>query len=132
MAVWRKYFGPDALIFGIDIDQRCAVFDGHAGAVRIGSQDDPKFLNSIVKEMGGLDVVIDDGSHKAKHQLASFELLFPLLADGGIYICEDLHASYWPDYRGGYRRKGTFIEFSKQLIDDMHVDFHSWWQRRIS
>jgi hypothetical protein len=25
MAVWRKYFGPDALIFGIDIDQRCAL-----------------------------------------------------------------------------------------------------------
>jgi len=98
MAVWRKYFGPDALIFGIDIDQRCAVFDGHAGADRIGSQDDPKFLNSIVKEMGGLDVVIDVGSHKAKHRLAGFELLFPLLADGGIYICEDPHASYWPDY----------------------------------
>jgi hypothetical protein len=55
---------------------------------------------------------------------------YSLLADGGIYICEDLHASYWPDYRGGYRRKGTFIEVSKQLIDDMHVDFHSWWQRR--
>jgi hypothetical protein len=130
MAVWRKYFGPDALIFGIDIDQRCAVFDGHAGAVRIGSQDDPKFLNSIVKEMGGLDVVIDDGSHKAKHQLASFELLasrrrrYLHLRRPACQLLAQLPR--WVSPQGHVHR------VSKQLIDDMHVDFHSWWQLRIS
>jgi hypothetical protein len=124
--LWRRYFGPDATLFGIDIDQGCAQFDGKDGKVRIGSQADAAFLKSVIAEMGGVDVVIDDGSHIAAHQRASFDALFPLLSDGGIYICEDLHTSYWPGfYQGGYRRRGTFIEIAKSVIDDMHADFHS-------
>ena len=118
--LWRKFLGPGAVIFGIDIDAGCAQFDGIAGKVRIGSQDDPVFLRKIVQEMGGLDIVLDDGSHVASHQRASFEVLFPLLSDSELYIIEDLHTSYWPWLGGGLRRKGTGIEFLKSKIDDMH------------
>jgi hypothetical protein len=123
--LWRRYFGPKAVIFGIDIDPQCATFNGKDGMVRIGSQDDPAFLRSVVDEMGGVDVVIDDGSHIASHQRASFDILFPLLASDGIYICEDLHTSYWRGFLGGgYRRRTTFVETAKRLIDDIHSDFH--------
>jgi len=122
--LWRKYFGPAATIFGVDIDPQCAAFSGRSGQIRIGSQDDPVFLQTTVSEMGGVDVVIDDGSHRARHQRASFDALFPLLSDGGTYICEDLHTAYWPTFSGGYHRRGTFIEYAKQIIDDMHSDFH--------
>jgi hypothetical protein len=125
LALWRKYFGPDAVLFGIDIDPSCRRFDKRDAHIRIGSQDDIEFLRSIVSEMGGIDVVIDDGSHIADHQRASFQTLFPLLNDGGIYICEDLHTAYWGrKYRGGYRRRGTFIEVGKRIVDDIHADFH--------
>lgn len=122
--LWRKYFGADASIFGIDINPQCADYNGRSGQVRIGSQDNPSFLRSVVSEMGGIDIVIDDGSHVAKHQRASFETLFPLLSESGVYICEDLHTAYWPAYGGGFRRRGTFIEYAKILMDDMHCDFH--------
>jgi hypothetical protein len=125
LTLWRRYFGPDARLFGIDIDPKCRQLDQRDAHVRIGSQDDPAFLRSVVAEMGGIDVVLDDGSHVASHQRASFQTLFPLLNDGGVYICEDLHAAYWPvEYRGGYQRRGTFIEVAKQIIDDLHADFH--------
>jgi hypothetical protein len=124
LEVWRRYFGPDALIVGIDIDERCAALDGQAARVRIGSQDDPAFLRDVVEEMGGIDIVLDDGSHVARHQRASFEVLFPLLETGGIYAVEDLHTAYWAKFGGGRRRRGTFIEFAKQLIDDMHEPYH--------
>ena len=120
LEMWRKFFGPDAVLFGIDINPECARFDGLSGAVRIGSQADPDFLRRVVKGMGGLDVVLDDGSHVASHQRASFEALFPLLSDGGLYILEDLHTAYWPWMEGGLRRKGTAIEFLKDKIDAMH------------
>jgi Methyltransferase domain len=118
--MWRKFFGPDANLFGIDINRECSRFDGKSASVRIGSQDDPKFLRGIVKEMGKLDVVLDDGSHIASHQRASFEALFPLLSEGGLYIIEDLHAAYYPHMEGGWRRAGSAIEFLKDMIDDMH------------
>jgi hypothetical protein len=126
MQIWRKYFGPKAIIFGIDIDPACKKFDDGDANVRIGSQADPVFLKSVVSEMGGLDIVIDDGSHVANHQKTSFDVLFPLLSEGGMYLCEDLQTSYWEVYHdGGYQRPGTFIELSKQLVDDLHAWYHN-------
>lgn len=122
--LWRRFFGDSAILYGIDVDPRCAVFDGRAAQVRIGSQADPAFLRSVVAEMGGVDIVLDDGSHVASHQRVSFETLFPLMAEDGLYVAEDLHTSYWRDYEGGYRRKGTFLEMTKAFIDDMHAWYH--------
>jgi Methyltransferase domain len=125
LRMWRKYFGDSAIIFGIDIDESCRRYNGEAGQVRIGSQDDPKFLKSVVDEMGGIDVVLDDGSHVASHQKASFDILFPLVSSRGTYICEDTHTAYWRGtHEGGYRRGTTFIERAKLLIDDLHGEFH--------
>lgn len=123
LELWRKYFGDGATIFGVDIDPACATRCDAPNQVRIGSQDDPDFLKSVVAEMGGLDIVLDDGSHIAEHQRTSFKALFPLLRDGGIYAIEDLHTSYWKEHHGGYRRRGSAIELVKSLIDDMHL----WW-----
>jgi hypothetical protein len=67
--------------------------------------------------LGGIDIVIDDGSHVGRHQIASFEFLYPRLSERGIYVCEDLHCSYWPTHEGGLRRDGTFAEYTKALID---------------
>jgi hypothetical protein len=124
MDMWRWYFGPDAMLFGIDIDPKCAEFDGQSGQIRIGSQDDPDFLRSVVREMGGLDIVIDDGSHDSIHIRKSLDTLFPDLSDDGVYFIEDLHAAYWHSYSGGYRARTSFLEAAKEMIDDMHHWYH--------
>lgn len=124
LQLWRKYFGPDAVIFGIDIDPACSQFDGAAGRVRIGSQDDPAFLSSVIEEMGGIDVVLDDGSHRMDHVRSTFTALFPRLSDGGIYLIEDLHAAYWEDFGGGYRAEANFFGFLSEMVDDMHHWYH--------
>lgn len=125
IGLWRKYFGPDATIFGIDINPECAERVHAPNQARIGSQADPEFLRRTVAEMGGVDIILDDGSHVASHQRASFQALFPLLAEGGLYVIEDLHTAYWPDmFEGGYRRPGTAIEEAKKLIDDLHHWYH--------
>ncbi len=48
----------------------------------------------------------------------SVEILFPLLRDGGLYVIEDAHTSYWNDWDGGHRRRGTAIELAKSLGDE--------------
>ena len=48
--------------------------------VFIGEQHDSRFLDSIVAETGPLDVVIDDGSHRAGDQIASLLRLWPRLS----------------------------------------------------
>ncbi|GMG85229.1 hypothetical protein LNKW23_44460 [Paralimibaculum aggregatum] len=129
LEIWRRFFGSEAIIYGIDIDPSCAVHDGKAGSVRIGSQTDAAFLRSVVEEMGGIDLVIDDGSHDNRHIQASLDVLFPLLAEGGIYLVEDLHCSYWPRYSGGYAWPGAFYNRLKVMIDDMHHWYHGRGER---
>lgn len=124
LQMWRKYFGPAAVIYGIDIDPACRIYDGVAGNVRIGSQDDAVFLKSVIDEMGGIDIVLDDGSHHMKHIPVSLEVLFGRLSDGGLYMIEDLHSAYWRSYGGGYRSRRNFFNYLRDLMDDMHHWYH--------
>ncbi|NBE08988.1 class I SAM-dependent methyltransferase [Paragemmobacter ruber] len=124
LQIWRNYLGPEAILFGIDIEPNCAEFDGLAGRVRIGSQDDPDFLRQVVEEMGGVDVVLDDGSHVMDHIRSSLMTLFPHLSDGGLYVIEDLHTAYWPGYGGGRDVAGNFFNDIRRMVDDMHHWYH--------
>ncbi len=74
--------------------------------------------------MGGVDIVLDDGSHVGSHQRTSFETLFPLLNEGGIYLIEDLHTSYWTHFEGSYLSRRSAVAMCKTLIDDMHHWYH--------
>jgi hypothetical protein len=127
LQLWRRYFGPGATIYGIDIDPACAEMADPPTQIRIGSQADPLFLRSVVEEMGRPNIVLDDGSHVAQHQRVSFETLFSLLQPGGLYIIEDTQTAYWPgQHEGGYGRAGTAIELVKRLVDDLH----GWWHNQ--
>lgn len=123
LQMWKRYFGPHAMIVGIDLNPACAAFQEDQIAVRIGNQADPDFLNAVVNEFGTFDVVLDDGSHCMEHIAASFAFLYPRTAQDGIYMVEDLHTSYWENYGGGLRRAGTFIEFCKDMIDELNGDW---------
>ena len=125
LEIWRKFFGKNAIIHGIDRDPKCSSLSTEDLPVHIGSQSDTGFLTDVVEKMGGIDIVIDDGSHRARHQRRTFGHLFPKLSDGGLYVIEDTHTSYWWAYGGGFRRPGTAIEMAKGLVDGMH----SWYHR---
>lgn len=125
LQMWRNYFGEEATIFGIDIDPNCASLNGIAGQVRIGSQTDVGFLQSVVEEMGGIDIVLDDGSHHMAHIPVTLEFLYPQLSHGGIYMIEDLHTSYWKRFGGGYQVRGNFFKYAMDIVDDMHHWYHN-------
>jgi hypothetical protein len=125
LEVWFSYFGPSSQIVGVDINpQVSGLFDSRITVVT-GSQSDRAVLQSCLNLLdGGIDVVIDDGSHLGSDQITTFEYFWPKLEAGGAYLVEDLHTSYWSHFRGGPGRRGTFIEYAKLLIDDMHLNYH--------
>ena len=125
LQMWRKYFGEQANIFAVDVNPECKKFEDEKTKIFIGSQEDEVFLKELRTLLPELDILIDDGGHTMKQQLVSFENLFPIVKDGGLYLVEDTHTSYWREYHGGYKKKNTFIEFSKDIIDQMyawHID----------
>lgn len=119
LELWRKYFGKDASIFGLDVVDLKYLESESDSKIFIGTQADQKLLRDIAGAMDSLNFVIDDGSHFSKDQILSFEALFPLLADGGFYIVEDTHTSYRDAYGGGLGKPGTFIEYLKLMVDNL-------------
>lgn len=114
LKTWKEYF-PSAEITGIDIidlkymeEDRVHVFQG--------DQNDTIFLKKINEEQGPFDIIIDDGSHKNSDMKNSFDCLFPLLKEGGLYIVEDIHACYWEKKEDGQ----VFIDTIKRLVDDVN------------
>lgn len=127
LQMWRDYFGRRARITGVDLNPRCAELTGKGINVVIGDQENREFLNDLADQVGEIDIVIEDGGHTMGQQIATFEELWPRIRDGGIFLIEDLHTSYWPKYGGGYKRSETFIEYAKDLIDQQNA----WHSREV-
>ncbi|SKA42105.1 Methyltransferase domain-containing protein, partial [Enhydrobacter aerosaccus] len=122
LEVWREFLPPGSTITGIDTDLHCRQLSfGNKIEVHIGNAANAAELEHLLGDKR-FDVIVDDGSHQQSDILATFGALFPRLANGGKYIVEDLHSSYWRSHQGGYRKAGTAIEYFKAIIDALNYD----------
>ncbi len=118
--LWRNYFGPDADLVCLDIEDLSGRVDPKVSTFYQGDETDTKLLQRIIDKHGPLDLVLDDGSHISSHMVKTFQFLYPRMAETGLYMVEDVHAAYSPPHEGGYKRPGSFVEYTKELIDNLH------------
>ena len=90
LAMWKHYFGPQAKIYGVDIEPACKAYEDKQTKILIGDQADPSFWTRSVEEIPQLDIVIDDGGHEAHQQITTMEALLPHLRPNGVFLCEDI------------------------------------------
>ncbi|SCL59341.1 hypothetical protein GA0070604_4030 [Micromonospora eburnea] len=123
LEMWKRYF-PRALVYGIDIEDKRFLETQRLRTFR-GNQADPEFLATVLQQTGELDIVIDDGSHFCSDQIKSFELLFPRLATGGLYVIEDMETSYWPGFGGSssdFTSPTTGVGYLKDMVDGLNYE----------
>lgn len=89
IAMWREYMLGN-LVVGVDLS---FVFDTGPhllnGTILIAADcTKPEFLEKLGSYT--FDVVIDDASHMANDQQATFQMLAPKMNMGGVYIIEDI------------------------------------------
>ncbi len=125
LRMWKRFF-PNGRIYSLDIHDK-SFLQEHRIKIFRGSQVDKTFLEDIVKTIGEIDIIIDDGSHINEHVIESFKFLFPKLKDGGIYAIEDTQTSYWEDFGGDsndLNNGSTLMTFFKNLTDGLnHKEF---------
>ena len=114
--LWKGFFRSHTELTFLDINPECKALEGPRVSIEIGDQSDRAFLRQIAKNHGPFDVIVDDGGHKMHQQKTSFTELWAHLSDGGLYIVEDTHSSYWPGFGGGFREKTVLLSFPK-----------TWW-----
>lgn len=123
---WVEYFGKGANVYGIDIEPRVGEIEG--AKLFQGDQGNPEFWDEFLKQVPVIDGFVDDGSHHMEHQILTFLKVWPHISEGGVYMCEDTHTSYWSSHGGGFQQPGTFLEFMKQFIDGLQM---RWIEGRV-
>jgi len=96
LTMWKRYFGPQCLIYGIDLQSECKAYEDERTKVFIGDQSDRSFWRRFRGEVKNIDIVIDDGGHLPEQQIVTFEETVPYLRPGGVYLCEDILGSHNP------------------------------------
>lgn len=122
--MWAAAF-PSAQIVGIDLDPRCASlhYTSPNVHVELGDQCDPALWQRVLTTYPSPRIVIDDGGHFMHQQITTFELVFPHLPLDSVYVVEDCHTSYMSAFQGGVGQPQTFIEYAKQYIDLLHLNW---------
>ena len=113
LEVWKHYFGPQARLYGVDIEPGCKAYEDETVKIFIGDQADAEFWQAFKREVPLLDIVIDDGGHEAHQQITTLEEVFPHLRPGGVYLCEDVSG-----------RGNAFAAYIAQLSD--HLNTYDW------
>ena len=127
------YLGPSVRLVGMDIDETARDLADPKFPVFLGDQSDPHDLLSLQEQHGPFDVIVDDGGHTVKQQVVSAETLFPLLRDGGVYLIEDVHTSYWSEYLDA--GDDNLLDWARARLDDVNAHHFSReqdlnvWQR---
>ena len=126
LEVWSRYFQKAARIIGCDIDKKCGDlrYDDDRIAIIVGDANSDECAGRILQQASKFGIIIDDASHKSSDIVRSFARYFPYIMDGGIYVVEDLHTSYWESYEGGLHNPFSAMAFFKRLSD--LVNYEHW------
>ncbi len=126
LKTWADYF-HQAQICGIDIYDK-SMFNGGRVKTFVCSQVDESGLNQVIQKIGAPDIIIDDASHINPLTIRAFQILWFFLKQGGVYVIEDVHTSYWEaiasdgtDFGGG-THPNTVMNFFKSLADSLHAE----------
>lgn len=97
---FKEAFTNSTCILGLDINENCKKYEDIENNifVEIGNATDENFIKKITEKYGSFDIILDDGSHTNMDVIKSFELLFPLLNNDGLYIVEDTICYKSPNY----------------------------------
>jgi SAM-dependent methyltransferase len=130
LEIWSKYFKNGRAFVGCDISEECSRlnYSDQRISVVIGDATSAKTKEKILQRSDNFDLIIEDGSHKSSDIIKTFAEYFPVLADGGIFIAEDLHCSYWEEYEGGIYYPYSSLSFFKTLSDI--INYEHWGVNR--
>jgi hypothetical protein len=124
--IWTKHFPHARHLVGCDIDPNCAQlrYEDPRVSVIVGDANADASEQRISAISPDYDIVIDDGSHASGDIVRAFIRYFKRVKDGGFFLAEDLHCSYWKEFDGGLFDPQSSIAFFKRLVDVVN---HEHW-----
>lgn len=117
METWSAYFNhPDARMVGLDFQDWGWKPTDPRQSLHIGGQQDRGMAMKLISTYGPFDVIIDDAGHFAATQVEAFQLYWPAVKPGGIFIVEDLHSVHCGQLSN---YSCNIIQWFAKLIEEM-------------
>ena len=102
LRAWNDYF-VNSKIYGVDI-QPDTQFSENNITTKLCDSTNKHNVDKLMEEMDiKFDIIIDDGYHLDKAQMATLQNFFPYLKDDGLYVIEDIYP-------------GSFLNSSTPLV----------------
>src|ERR1700686_4573748 len=126
LELWDQFFPNAEKLVGCDVNPSCAdlKYDGARIVVVAGDSNTQEGQQAILAHCPRFDIIIDDGSHRPGDIIRFFCRYFRYLDEGGLYLVEDLHCSYWKEFAGGLFHPHSTMNFFKRLADVVN---HEHW-----
>jgi hypothetical protein len=128
ISFWKSLY-PSAFLYVIDRDVELQG-DGYK-VFKCDQSQNPQLneLRDFLREKD-IAIILDDGSHVPEHQLKTFNCLFSILRQGGVYVIEDTECSYWR-YGNIYGYKTAYgLRSGRSLVNKMRLLPH-WINREF-
>ena len=125
LEIWNQFFPLAKILIGCDINPKCKELVYEQTNINIvvgdaGASDVSRQVRGLSPEF---DIVIDDGSHVSSDCIKNLRNYYKYVKPGGVYILEDLHCSYWPEFEGGLTEPKSIINRLKEFVDYPSYEF---------
>lgn len=122
--MWRKFFGSDARIIGVDLNPEAVWLREDGFEIHIGDQADPQFWEDFFRQVGDVDVLLDDGGHTYPQQIVTSTSALDHIRDGGLLVVEDTHTSYMTEFGGP--SDTSFVSWAVNLVHGVNHRFSAF------
>ena len=93
---WFTDFNQDPTLtgYGTNVATAQSTFNDRRISIVSGNMDRPGVHEEVIRLSPEYDIIISNGIQTSRDFIRTFALYFPILADDGIFILEDVHQSY--------------------------------------
>ncbi|MDE8669144.1 DapH/DapD/GlmU-related protein [Pseudarthrobacter sp. H3Y2-7] len=122
--MWREFFGSDARIIGVDLNPEAVWLREDGFEIHIGDQTDPQFWEDFFRQVGDVDILLDDGGHTYPQQIVTAASALDHIRNDGLLIVEDTHTSYMTEFGGP--SDTSFVSWAVNLVHGVNHRFSAF------
>ena len=122
--MWREFFGSDARIIGVDLNPEAVWLREDGFEIHIGDQTDPQFWEDFFRQVGDVDIFLDDGGHTYPQQIVTAASALDHIRNDGLLVVEDTHTSYMTEFGGP--SDTSFVSWAVNLVHGVNQRFSAF------